>query len=289
MFGEHLMGARSTIEWTDATWNPVTGCTPVSEGCRHCYAERIVPRQGHAFKEVTLHPDRLSVPLHWKKPRRIFVNSLSDLFHEDIPDEFIGKVFLTMAAAGQHIFQILTKRAGRMSKLLANPPRSFPVVLCAGGLLPNVWLGVSCEDQKTADERIPLLLKTPAAVRFISAEPLIGPMDIEPYLGLADIDAVNPMLDWVIVGGESGPDARPMHPGWARALRDQCQLAGVPFFFKQWGQWRPMVRPSMDTSEDSHHFAFPDGTWMQRVHKKIAGRILDGRTWDEYPENTARG
>jgi protein gp37 len=228
------MGTETKIEWTDATWNPVTGCTNVSEGCRNCYAERVLPRTGQSFDTVVCHPDRLDAPLHWRKPRRIFVNSLSDLFHEDVPREFIKSVVGVTVDCPQHTFQILTKRPQRMLEFCREC--AFP---------SNVWLGVSCEDQQTADERIPLLLQTPAAVRFISAEPLLGPIDARRYLpviarpreAISEVAASrtprNDRLDWVICGGESGPHARPMHPTWARSIRDQCQAAGVPFFFKQ--------------------------------------------------------
>ena len=301
------MGANTKIEWTDATWNPVTGCTHVSEGCRNCYAERVLPRTGQSFDKVVCHPDRLDAPLHWKRPIRIFVNSLSDLFHEDVPDEFIAKVFLTMISAKRHTFQILTKRPRRMLDLLEKPSAAFPLAMMVGDVLPNVWLGVSCEDQHTADERALLLSQTPAAVRFISAEPLLGPISLKGYIGELWFcnkcgfvgestqdgkgfhDRCNyfagkqrPLLDWVIVGGESGPMARPMHPDWARSLRDQCQAAGVPFFFKQCGEWRE--EPNMP---DEHAHVFSDGTRMGRPGKKAAGRMLDGRTWDEMP--TAKG
>lgn len=243
------MGDRSQIEWTDATWNPVTGCTKVSPGCDHCYAMRIAtrfagtPAYPRGFG-VTLHPGRLDRPIRWKRPRRIFVNSMSDLFHSDIPDEYIVRVWDVMANAPQHVYQVLTKRHGRMRSLVAS-----------GALrtLPNVWLGVSVEDQKRAELRIPALLGAPASVRFLSCEPLLGPVNLH----LGD----TPGIDWVIVGGESGPGARPMQPDWARSLRDQCGAAGVPFHFKQWGDWSP----------DAH-----DG--MRRVGKRAAGRDLDGRT-----------
>jgi protein gp37 len=243
----------TAIEWTDATWNPVTGCTKVSLGCAHCYAERITERFGRQkFTDVVLHPERLDIPLRWKKPRRVFVNSMSDLFHEDAPDEFIGKVWEVMEEASAHTFQILTKRAGRMHMWVDEKAHAY---------LPNVWLGVSVEDQERADERIPLLVDTPAAVRFVSCEPMLGPVDIRESLTV-DWRGNNqeapdglPALDWVIVGGESGPGARPMQPEWARSIRDQCVAAGVPFFFKQWGGRTP----------------------------KAGGRELDGRTWEEYP------
>ncbi|OGT55081.1 MAG: hypothetical protein A3E01_10110 [Gammaproteobacteria bacterium RIFCSPHIGHO2_12_FULL_63_22] len=288
------MGDKSKIEWTDATWNPVTGCTHVSEGCRNCYAERVLPRTGQSFDKVVCHPDRLNAPLHWRKPRRIFVNSLSDLFHEDVPDEFIAKVFLTMLSAKRHTFQILTKRPQRMLELLEKPSSAFPLAMMVGDTLPNVWLGISCEDQQTADERIPLLLQTPAAVRFISAEPLLGKIDLSVIGGKSAVAyrmvRLEPRrLDWVIVGGESGPHARPMHPNWARRLRDQCQAAGVPFFFKQWGEWAEDPMLDCGRGDKSHSRQVASGglcnsIWMTRFGKKAAGRILDGRTWDEMPK-----
>jgi protein gp37 len=250
---------KSSIEWTDATWNPVTGCTKVSLGCDHCYAERIVERfKGKgAFENVTLNEERLEAPLRWRKPRRVFVNSMSDLFHESVPDRYIADVFAVMALAKQHTFQVLTKRHGRMRSLLRRKAFRTGVQRAAlkraGGEAPwlvepwwplrNVWLGVSVEDQKWADIRVPALLDTPAAVRFLSCEPLLGPVDIlHPYLVPGPDCACerggsvcDPTIDWVIAGGESGPGARPMHPDWARSLRDQCLAAGVPYFFKQTG------------------------------------------------------
>ena len=217
------MGDQSTIEWTDATWNPVTGCTKISPGCKHCYAERLAarlhamgnPRYRDGFK-VTLHPDQLTLPLRWKSPRRIFVNSMSDLFHDAVPEEFIRRVFEVMAQAHWHIFQVLTKRAQRLAELAPRLP--WP---------SNVWQGVSVENARYAS-RVSELVKVPAAVRFLSVEPLLGPIDL-PLKGVA----------WVTVGGESGPGHRPMRPEWVRAIRDQCTDAGIAFFFKQWGGPRP--------------------------------------------------
>ncbi len=243
------MSDGSKIEWTEASWNPVSGCTKVSPGCDHCYAETFAERwrgtPGHHFEhgfDVTLRPERLEQPLHWKRPRRIFVNSMSDLFHSDVPDEFIACVFVMMAMTPQHAYQLLTKRHGRMRSLLSSP--EFQVLCLAAAAtrgwdpegvpwpLPNVWLGVSVEDQKWADVRIPALLKTPAAVRFISAEPLLGPVDLTWLRG---IDALDHGLSWVIAGGESGPGARPCDLRWLRALAWQCERAEVPFFCKQLG------------------------------------------------------
>lgn len=272
------MSDRSSIEWTDATWNPVTGCTKVSPGCDHCYAETFAERwrgtKGHHFEngfDVQLRPERLDQPLRWKRPRRIFVNSMSDLFHEKVPDRFIAQVFETMGAAKQHTFQLLTKRHARMRSLLTRWSEhatkgchcpageggcSAPVDVQHGVWpLPNVWLGVSVEDQKWADIRIPALLDTPAAVRWISAEPLLGPVVLhDHWIGADPYRHDEPRLDWVVTGGESGPGARPMHPDWARSLRDQCEAADVPFFMKQAGtvlakEWGCSDRKGHDPAE----------------------------------------
>lgn len=287
------MSGRTAIEWTDTTWNPVTGCDKVSPGCDHCYAEGIARRfaGGPGFPngfDVTLRPERLGDPLKWRKPRRVFVNSMSDLFHDAIPDRFIAQVWAIMAATPQHTYQVLTKRHGRMRTLLSSLDFDLAVAeewtklgTDAGSdredhtppyPLSNVWLGCSAEDQKWADIRIPALLNTPAAVRFVSAEPLLGPIDLAKG-GLLARDEFDRGLDWVIVGGESGPGARPMHPNWARSLRDQCTATGVAFHFKQWGAWGPS-----DPNEELRWWG-----------KKAAGRMLDGRTWDEFPQATSVG
>lgn len=237
------MAQLSQIEWTDATWNPVTGCTKISAGCRFCYAERMAlrlqamgqPRYRNGFA-VTLQDDMVDLPLSWKKPRMVFVNSMSDLFHHDVPDEFIRRCFTTMSAASQHTFQVLTKRSERAAQIADQLTWS-----------PNIWMGTSVEDRK-ATSRIHELRRIPAAVRFLSVEPLLEAIPRLPLRG----------IDWVIVGGESGPGAREMKEEWAVQIRDRCQAAGVPFFFKQWGG----------------------------ANKKKAGRLLEGRTWDEMP--TAR-
>lgn len=239
------MGANSAIEWTESTWNPVTGCTKTSAGCEHCYAERMAKRlqaMGQAnyaagFK-VAMHDHAVELPLTWKKPRNIFVNSMSDLFHRAVPAEFILRVFDVMRRADWHQYQLLTKRSERLLVLDRQ--------LC---WLPHIWMGVSVESQDHV-YRIDHLRKTHAYTKFLSLEPLLGPLD---NLDLSDID-------WVIVGGESGPSARPMKAAWVTSLRDQCRLAGVPFFFKQWGG----------------------------VHKSRAGRELEGRTWDEMPQSNPR-
>ena len=238
------MGQGSSIEWTEATWNPVTGCDKVSPGCKNCYAERMSnrllamsnPRYVNGF-QLTMHDDLLSLPLRWKKPRRIFVNSMSDLFHEEVPEPFIAGCFETMNEARWHTFQILTKRPERAAAL--SPRLPWPA---------NVWMGTSVESS-TYYWRIEELRRVPAAIRFLSVEPLLGPVDDIPLDG----------IQWVIAGGESGPRCRPMQESWVTALRDRCQNAGVAFFFKQWGG----------------------------VNKKRTGRLLEGRTWDEMP--IARG
>ncbi|SRR6266540_4278413 len=265
------MSDKTAIEWTDATWNPTTGCTQVSPGCDHCYAltmsERFRGVPGHYFEngfDVQLRPDKLDQPLRWKRPRRIFVNSMSDLFHDDIPELYIASVFGIMAEAKQHTFQLLTKRHGRMRSMLRRWVHEDGMVMP-----PNVWIGVSVENQQWADIRIPALLDTPAAVRFLSMEPLLGPVELdENWLhGDPECQCDDPAgchtIDWVIVGGESGRGARPMRADWARSLRDDCQNADVAFHFKQWG---------------AHG---PDAV---RRDKHANGRELDGRTWDEFPE-----
>lgn len=218
------MGDKSKIEWTDATWNPVTGCTKVSAGCKNCYAERLFPRvyPGRKFSDVVLHHDRLGQPLRWKKPRRVFVNSMSDLFHPDVMYWFIDAVFDTMATAEQHVFQVLTKRPSTMLDYFRRESQERYI-------LHNVMLGISAENQRALDKRVPQLLKTPASTRFISCEPLLEPVHYD-WTG----------IDWVIVGGESGPKARPMDPDWARSIRDQCREAGVPFFMKQMAKKAPI-------------------------------------------------
>jgi protein gp37 len=234
------MGYRSGIEWTESTWNPVTGCTKISPGCRHCYAERMALRlkamgqsNYRAGFQITLHRHALRLPFGWKAPQRIFVNSMSDLFHEDIPDSFIVQVFDTMRTADWHVYQVLTKRSDRFAKMASSLP--WP---------SHIWMGATVENQQCTF-RIDHLRQSSAAVKFLSLEPLLGPL---PGLDVTGID-------WVIAGGESGPGARPMDPRWATGIRDRCVQQGVPFFFKQWGG----------------------------VNKKKTGRTLDGRTWDQMP------
>ena len=228
--------SKTTIEWTDTVWNPVTGCTKVSQGCKNCYAETIANRfwGDRKFSDIQLHPERLEQPLHWKKPRMIFVNSMSDLFHEKIPFEFIDKIWGMMAATPEHIYQVLTKRPQRLLEYFEDNPFRLP--------FNNIWIGVSVEDQETADERIPALFKFPSSVKWISAEPLLGQIDILKYLRYWR----RYRLDWVVVGGESGHKARPMHPDWVRKIRDDCKEADVPFFFKQWGNYIPSYQAGND-------------------------------------------
>jgi len=310
------MSTKTGIEWTDATWNPIRGCTRVSEGCRNCYAEKVAyrfKREGDPFEglvemknghaswtgKIQFVEEHLLDPLKWKRPRRIFVNSMSDLFHENVTDEILCAVFKVMCEAKRHTFQVLTKRPARMLDFISrlnSKTRDF------GPLWPNtwpqrhIWLGVSVENQAAADERIPLLLQTPAAVRFISAEPLLGPVSLRwkdsVGFGNAHPRHLHPVadangrvvtdeydglreLDWVICGGESGTGARPMHPDWARALRDQCSAAGVPFFFKQWGEWLP------DAGWEAGRTNYAQ---FARVGKKAAGALLDGVEWKQFPE-----
>jgi protein gp37 len=234
------MAAKSSIEWTDASWNPVTGCTQVSPGCDHCYAltfaERFRGVPNHPYKQgfdLKLWSERLELPLTWRKSRRIFVNSMSDLFHKDVPDDFIRRVFDVMVKADWHIFQVLTKRSGRLARLGTTLPWK-----------PHIWVGVSVETERYI-WRVDQLRRVPAYIRFISAEPLLGPLD---KLNLEGIH-------WLITGGESGYGHRPCDPDWVRNLRDRCETQGVAFFHKQWGGRTP----------------------------KAGGRLLDGRTWDEYP------
>jgi protein gp37 len=331
------MADTTKIEWTDATWNPITGCTLVDQGCANCYAARLAAtrmkshpsRAGLARMnaqgvakftgEVRFNDQWIDQPLRWRKPRMVFVCAHGDLFHERVPDAWIDQVFAVMALAPQHTFQVLTKRPERAAAYLEGLGEPGPLDIFFrddGRLLgaaetatrnapdgavrmpvqppwplPNVWLGTSVSDQASADERIPHLLRAPAAVRFVSAEPLLGPVNLcnihrsqgeyidalwceetgddDPLFGGAT-------LDWIIVGGESGPKARPMHPDWARSLRDQCVAAGTAFFFKQWGEWAPRY----DGAGREH---------PTRVGKKTAGHVLDGQVWQQLPKRQTEG
>lgn len=374
------MADGTQISWAGTTLNISSGCEKCSEGCLHCYIERTPPfRIAHrafvgdgigAKTDIQLHLERLALPLRWRKPRTIFVNSLSDLFHKEIPDEVIARLWVVMAMTPRHTFQILTKRPARMRALLNSGQRwqkllkdafdwavdnvdaRMPVAdvervrawinlrsVADDGLRPlkNVWLGTSTENQQWANVRIPQLLMAPAAVRFISAEPLLGPIDLTQIEwnrgGGTHLDVINGLhgvpglwqakakrLDWVIVGGESGPGARPMHPDWARDLRDQCTDVGIAFHFKQHGEWSPIGllycdddgpgsiadqarmdavhaqvverREVIQLERDGYivedHQPGDPRTWlMAKVGKRAAGRELDGRTWDQFPERVA--
>jgi protein gp37 len=373
------MADKTAIEWTDATWNPITGCSVVSPGCTNCYAMRLAgtrlrnhpsragltidSRAGPVWNsEVRFNERALLQPLSWKQPRMIFVCAHGDLFHESVPDTWIDQVFAVMALAPQHTFQVLTKRADRMRSYINGPDWKIPILgrlplerihlqaaahmegdggvmdalkdrgnvyslyLDAPWPLPNVWLGVSVEDQKRAEERIPHLLATPAAIRCISAEPLLGLIDFyrtSEAMPIAGHPWKNgPILqgiDWIVAGGESGPDARPMHPSWALSLRDQCAAADVPFLFKQWGEWAAVSQMSEERIEACYpprserhpdatrhslvetHVLHGDGSrhgiidrdaflggtkamTMFKIGKKRAGRELDGVTHDAFPE-----
>lgn len=339
------MSDKTKIEWTDATWNPIRGCSRVSDGCRHCYAEgqaaRIIlmdrgrgvaegdgaydgllAKGGQWNGKIKVVVDAMEQPLRWSKPRFIFVTSMSDLFHENVPADVIDRVFAIMALAPQHTFQILTKRPERMIEYMQGlqaaaddwAPKTVDGVFTPTNVLnirylhrkmgatgfprvawplPNVWIGVSVENQEAADERIPLLLKVPAAVRWLSMEPLLGPVDVRAWLGTG--------IDWVVAGGESGPQARPMHPQWPREIRDQCAAANVPFLMKQWGEWvNPLDGPTEGVNYRRARRAIvtTDGTareaaagevasigesLMCRVGKKQTGRLIDGVMHDTYP------
>lgn len=351
------MADHSSIEWTDATWNPITGCSIVSPGCTHCYAMTLAgtrlrhhpsragltidTKAGPVWNgEVRLNTEWLTQPLHWRRPRMIFVGAHGDLFHESVPDAWIDRVFAVMALAPQHTFQVLTKRSARLRAYFDGRRAAFgrasDALLelshglseaahdaavdrldyfdSAGIAQRNIWLGVSAEDQQRADERVPDLLATPAAIRFVSAEPLLGPLDFTRILApnrLSYWDALTgrrwnesgelfgfPRLDWIIVGGENGP--RAMHPDWARAIRDQCAPTTVAFHFKQWGSFSPTAisrerflsplpehegeRIAAAGGEFTTIPGEPDVVVMRRVGKKAAGRLLDGIEHNGMPE-----
>lgn len=286
------------IEWAEETWNPVTGCSPISEGCRNCYAARMAKRlagrcgypEGEPFR-VTLHPDKLDQPMRWKKPRMIFVCSMGDLFHEDVPTTFIDQVLEIIASCPQHTFIALTKRPENLEHKIYGITPDNPYRLLGGGdYLPNLWLGVTAENQQRADERIPVLLQIPAAVRFVSVEPMLGPVDLtkislgpnghgltfyhnslngwstgynaETHKQKVSRNDQFSRLDWVICGGESGPGARPMHPDWVRSIRDQCRDAGVAFYMKQMGSaWNKKGKGNnlSEIPEDLRIRQFPNG------------------------------
>lgn len=306
----------TSIEWTQRpgtvgeTWNPTTGCNKVDRGCKNCYAEimhrRLMHMQPEKYSQPFLagaipHPETLAIPLQWKKPRTVFVDSMSDLFHPNIPMSFLEDVFNVMRATPQHTYLILTKRPERLidfDLIFGTVENPWP---------PNVWMGTSINDQASADVRIPLLLKIPAALRFVSYEPATGRADISPWLGsywriptsiaLGDVPLqsrprklVNG-IDWVICGGESGHKAVPMHPDWARRVRDDCATADVPFFFKQWGNWEPVTyykdhRPVIDynTGPSQYLFGLPDRPQNMRRTIKKSGNLLDGQTHLNFPQ-----
>lgn len=333
------MADHTGIEWADSTWNPVVGCSIVSPGCTNCYAMRMAGRlqkinrtggTGTAYVnhydgttaetgkgkyvwtgKVALAPDHIvTAPLRWKRPRRIFVNSMGDLFHESVPDAWIDRVFAIMALCPRHTFLVLTKRSRRMREYLSHQPsvrRRWEDVIRATTsdtffhspppVLANAWMGVSAEDQQRANERIPDLLATPAAVRWVSAEPLIGPINfrrlriapdhhtiIDALDGYAIADSISgsgqerAQLDWVVVGGESGPGARPMHPQWARDIRDQCKTAGVAFYFKQWGEWAPQLG-SVELSDDPEQSRYTWAEWTDWSGKEFHWHIIDRPQW----------
>jgi protein gp37 len=330
------MSDGTKIEWTDATWNPVTGCSVVSAGCKHCYAMKLAgtrlrnhpsragltidTKAGPVWNgEVRFNTQWLLQPRAWSRPRRIFVCAHGDLFHESVRDDWIAAVFGVMAESPQHQFQVLTKRPDRMRHWFEHPNNidlhrvswmhetikhalgydypGRPAVNESRWPLPNVWLGVSVENQEAANLRIPSLLDTPAAVRWISAEPLLGPVDLSMVTFGYNADGYDwlKMLDWVVAGGESGEGARPMHPDWARLLRDQCETAGVAFLFKQWGAWAPvthvdergnqLIKFASGKGETLLGTPGQPGTYqnMALVGKKVAGRHLDGHLHDGYP------
>lgn len=359
------MAGKTKIEWVKkinpdgsveqgATWNPVTGCSKESEACKNCYAERDWPRlaanpktryHGRKFTDVACHEEILDQPVRWGKARMIFVNSMSDLFHPDVPTEFIDKVYAIMGLCfvmdKGHTFQVLTKRPQRMFDYFANPETVYRVTRLMKALgpelpgensppvwpLPNVWAGVTVENQKRADERLPVFLNVPAAVHFVSMEPLLGAVDLTAVgaNGASRVDTLRgekhvlrsikhyeASIDQVIVGGESGPKARPMHPNWIEGLRQQCEAAGVPFLFKQWGEWIPRSLgvmsdgqkpfaadpeaekwPTMRLGEnggDTRDLANMDEAgemiYMQRVGRKLAGRLFNNKLHDGYPTSS---
>lgn len=272
---------RTKIEWTDYTWNPVTGCTKVSQGCKNCYAETLTKRFGahwgkQSFRDVTAHPERLNEPVELGKRlhgKKVFVCDMSDLFHEDVPFIFILAVFDVMKKCYKTTFQVLTKRIDRAHALLAHLRLDYEIP-------KNMWIGTSCEDQKTADERIPLLLRVPSTVRFVSCEPLLGPIDLNQ---VQRSYPSNSTIAWVIAGGESGHNARPMHPDWLRSLRDQCAENKVPFFFKQWGEYMPFERDAQPPFYrcSATGMAY-DGHGMNHIDPETseAGRWMGGRWYD---------
>lgn len=274
--------ADTKIEWATKTWNPITGCSPISAGCEHCYAARMANRlrgrygydKNNPF-QITFHENRIEEPLQWKKPQRVFVCSMGDLFHDYVHEDWIDEIMQTIKDCPQHTFMILTKRPENINQKLwgyrgGNPSfqsaATGPVRELDFEEMPsNIWLGVTAENQETADERIPILLSTPAAKHFVSVEPMLGPVNFDGR-----------KLDWIICGGETGPGARPVHPEWVRDLRDQCQSANVPFFFKSWGAHVP-------TDQWESGIPFGNGAWSKdKEIREAFGRDLEGREWNEF-------
>lgn len=296
------MSGKTKIEWADRVWNPVVGFTPVTAGCAHCYAKRMYERfyQDKPFSKVQPHPERLELPWKWLKPQRVFVNSMSDLFHDDVSDNFIWSVFSVMAVAEKHTFMVLTKRPERMREYLSHWEHFFSTDFHSGPgntflhqwPLPNVQMGVSVSSEQDL-WMVEELMNTPAAVRFVSVEPMLGAVDLRKWM--MSPSPLTPLpragegkLDWVICGGESGPGARPMDPDWVRGLRDQCLEAKAPFFFKSWGEWRD--ESCLETKQyktepyyTKRMVAEINGKKFFRVGKAKAGNMLDGRTWNEFP------
>ncbi len=314
------MGDHTTIEWSDATWNPLRGCSKVSPGCSHCYAERVSARfsgpgapydgvieDGHWNGEIRLISKHIDDPIRWRRPRRIFLGSMSDVFHPKVSDQVLDQLFTVMLAAPQHTYQVLTKRAERLARYTRD--------WCGRKPWPaNIWLGVSVENQATADERIPHLFSTPAPIRFLSCEPLLGQVclqrymsiewsdvceswehDVLDYARMLDGGAADRRLSWVIAGGESGPSSRPMHPNWLRRLREQCRAAHVAFFFKQWGSWAPahehrQTQSPVQLVDEADGKVYPSHLATSRGREPMiltsvsaAGAVLDNRMHREFP------
>lgn len=297
------MGETTAIEWTDATWNPWMGCTKVSPACQNCYAERDMKRYGRDFSKITRTSNKtFESPLHWKDPKKVFVCSWSDFFHSDVPKGWRLEAMGIINRCPQHTFILLTKRPENIIPFLRDNEQW-------GGKVPgNVWIGTTVENQEIADKRIPELLRVSAKVHFVSMEPLCGPVDISKYLKpefyvgkteeeKADLKARNcagmhrlQHIDWVIVGGESGPNARPMNISWVRSLRDQCDKAGVPYFFKQWGEWKGVTRDAdmrVKMKDDPRCHLWPDEGWESpvslKVGRKLSGSELDGKHFKQFP------
>jgi protein gp37 len=304
------MGSKSKIEWTEASWNMISGCTKISSGCKNCYAERMATRFGRDFSKVVCDESKLDQPTHWKRPRKIFVCSTADLFHADVPFSFISKVFDIMEANPRHTFQILTKRADRMAEWFELRSAIHDYNNGPEVMLPNVWVGVTTENQEMADLRIPFLFRCPAEIRFVSVEPMIGSVDLNRFMS----GEMGNKLDWVIIGGESGQNARPCHPMWVRNLVNNCRLFNTPIMFKQWGEWGPAEELSDESrsewvnseKETKSLLMMSDGSFketsfgvrvpfepawatpgmalMLKLGKHKTGRFIDDYEYLEYPK-----